>query len=172
MDLIEQQAVEIHLSSSPHHTQLVVIFQTWVSGRLNTGPHTYRATTFPTNPHATPSPTPFSEQLQSGGYLQCPPTLNGWVCSSTIEMASRCPLLAELAEDDLSCLLGMDCLCLFPFDPWLSHLHGHEGLAALESMLLADITAHESAHLDVLVLKVKWCEFLSSLEGLSVLWWW
>lgn len=60
----------------------------------------------------------------------------------------------------------------FSSDSWLSLILGHEGLAALENMLLlADITAHESAHLDVLVLKVKWLEFLSSLAGLSVLGW-
>ena len=74
---------------------------------------------------------------------------------STIEIVSRCPLSAELAEEDLSRLLGMDGMGSFSPDSWLSLIHGHEGLAALKSMLLTDITTHESAHLDVLVLKVK-----------------
>lgn len=87
-----------------------------------------------------------------------------------MEIASRCPLSAELAED-LSCLLGMDGMGSFSPDSRLYLIQGHEGLAALKNMLLSDITAHESAHLGVLVLKVKWCEFLSSLAGLPVLWW-
>lgn len=74
---------------------------------------------------------------------------------STIEIESRCPLSAELAEEDLSCLLGMDRMGSFSPDSWLPLIHGREGLEALETMLLADITAQESAHLGVLVLKVK-----------------